>query len=123
MAEVKAGLQDLVIATSEICSIDGQQGKLLYRGYDIHDLAEHSTFEEVVCLLLNGRLPKQAELDDLKEEFADNRTLSPEVIGLLKRLPPARAEIRPHRPALSGVPLARKDFGVPRGFGTLPKLF
>ena len=44
MAEVKVGLQDVVIATSSICSIDGQGGKLTYRGYDIHDLAQHSSF-------------------------------------------------------------------------------
>src|SRR5437870_341791 len=63
MAEVRAGLQDVVVATSQICSIDGQRGKLSYWGYDIHDLAANSTFEEVVYLLWHGRLPKRAELD------------------------------------------------------------
>src|SRR2546430_2669926 len=57
MAEVRAGLQDVVVATSQICSIDGQRGKLSYWGYDIHDLAANSTFEEVVYLLWHGRLP------------------------------------------------------------------
>src|SRR5207253_8448021 len=60
MAEVRAGLQDVVVATSQICSIDGQSGKLSYWGYDIHDLAANSTFEEVVYLLWHGRLPKRA---------------------------------------------------------------
>jgi 2-methylcitrate synthase len=105
MAEVKAGLQDVVIATSEICSIDGQQGKLLYRGYDIHDLAEHSTFEEVVYLLWNGRLPKQGELDDLKEQLAENGRLSPEILDLLKRLPPAQHPMETLRTAVSALSL------------------
>ena len=105
MAEVKAGLQGVVIATSEICSIDGQQGELLYRGYDIHDLAEHSTFEEVVYLLWNGRLPKQADLDDLKKELTDNRTLPPAAIDLLKRLPPAQHPMETLRTAVSALSL------------------
>ena len=105
MAEVKAGLQDVVIATSEICSIDGQRGQLLYRGYDIHDLAEHSTFEEVVYLLWNGRFPKRAELDDLKKQFAEHRSLSPEIIDLLKRLPPAQHSMETLRTAVSALSL------------------
>ena len=73
MAELKAGLQDIVIATSEICSIDGAKGVLTYRGYDIHDLAAHSSFEEVVYLLWNGRLPKRAELSELEKQIPRRR--------------------------------------------------
>jgi 2-methylcitrate synthase len=105
MAEVKAGLQGVVIATSEICSIDGQQGKLLYRGYDIHDLAEHATFEEVVYLLWNGRLPKQAELDELKRQFGEHRPLSAEIVDLLKRLPPAQHPMETLRTMVSALSL------------------
>jgi 2-methylcitrate synthase len=105
MAEIKAGLQDVIIANSEICSIDGQQGQLVYRGYDIHDLAEHSTFEEVVYLLWNGSLPKQSELDDLKKQFAENRPLSPEIIDLLKRLPPAQHPMETLRTVVSALSL------------------
>jgi 2-methylcitrate synthase len=105
MAEVKAGLQDVVIATSEICSIDGQQGKLLYRGYDIHDLAAHATFEEVVFLLWNGRLPKQTELDAMQEQLAENRPLSREIIDLLKRLPPAQHPMETLRTVVSALSL------------------
>ena len=72
MAEMKAGLQDVVVATSAICSIDGQRGKLVYRGYDIHDLAAHSTFEEVVYLLWNGHLPKRTELDELQRQLVEH---------------------------------------------------
>ena len=56
------GLEGVVATTSKICYIDGEQGVLAYRGYDIHDLADNSTFEEVCYLLWFGRLPKADEL-------------------------------------------------------------
>ncbi|HKS94729.1 MAG TPA: citrate synthase [Terriglobia bacterium] len=105
MAEVKAGLQDVVIATSQICSIDGQRGKLTYWGYDIHDLAANSTFEEVVYLLWHGRLPKQSELDTLREQLAENCPISPEIIDLLKRLPPPQHPMETLRTAVSALSL------------------
>ena len=105
MAEVGAGLQNVVIATSEICSIDGTQGRLCYRGYDIHDLAENSTFEEVVYLLWYGRLPKQQGLEELKQEFAENLSLIPEIIDLLKRLPPAQHPMETLRTMVSALSL------------------
>ena len=52
----------MVAAQSAIGDVNGEQGILIYQGYDIHDLAEHSTFEEVVYLLWHGRLPNAAEL-------------------------------------------------------------
>src|SRR5207249_971349 len=58
-SEVKGGLEDVVVSTSAICFIDGQKGRLLYRGFDIDDLVEHSSFEEVVYLLWHGALPKK----------------------------------------------------------------
>jgi len=57
-----AGLRGVVAAQSAIGDVNGEQGILIYQGYDIHDLAEHSTFEEVVFWLWNGRLPKADEL-------------------------------------------------------------
>jgi 2-methylcitrate synthase len=105
MAEVKTGLQNVVIATSEICSIDGQKGRLIYRGYDITDLAEYSTFEEVVYLLWYGRLPRRAELDRLKKQFAENRAVALEIIDLLKSLPPAQHPMETLRTAISGLSL------------------
>jgi len=105
MAEVKAGLQNVVIATSEICSIDGAQGRLIYRGYDIGDLAEHSTFEEVVYLLWNGRLPRRAELDQLKQQFAQTRAVAPQILDLLKNLPPAQHPMETLRTAISALSL------------------
>ena len=53
----KAGLEGIVAAQSAISDVNGIEGRLVYQGYDIHDLAEHATFEEVTYLLWNGRLP------------------------------------------------------------------
>jgi citrate synthase len=109
MAEVNVGLQDVVIAQSEICSIDGQRGRLVYRGYDIHELAENSSFEEVVFLLWNGRLPGRAELDELRQQLAENRPVAPELVDLLKRLPPAQHPMESLRTAVSALSLYDAD--------------
>ena len=84
---VKAGLEDAVVATSDICFIDGKEGRLLYRGYDIDDLAAHSSFEEVVYLLWNGPLPTQKELDRHVQALAAARRLPPKLHAILKALP------------------------------------
>jgi len=105
MAEVKVGLQDVVIATSRICSIDGQQGKLIYCGYDIKDLADHASFEEVVYLLWNGRLPKRAELGQLKKQFAENSSLPSQILNFLKSLPPAQHPMETLRTVVSALSL------------------
>jgi len=105
MAELKAGLQGVVIATSEICSIDGAKGILTYRGYDIHDLAAHSSFEEVVYLLWSGRLPNRAELAELEKQLAESRPISPELVDLLKRLPPPQHPMETLRTAVSALSL------------------
>ena len=87
MSKLKKGLQDVVVATSSICYIDGQKGILSYRGMDIHDLAEHSTFEEVCYLLWFGRLPKQTELDEVTAVMGRSRVLPEPVVQLLKSFP------------------------------------
>jgi citrate synthase len=81
------GLEGVVATTSSICYIDGEQGVLAYRGYDIHDLADHSTFEEVCYLLWFGRLPKAGELKALKQRLADERKLDASIINLLQLAP------------------------------------
>ena len=70
-----AGLEGVIAGESEICYIDGYQGILSYRGYNIHTLADNASFEEVIFLLWNGWLPKQAELDKLKKDLAAERGL------------------------------------------------
>ena len=82
--EIRRGLKDVYIDTTESSFVDGQLGKLLYRGYNIHDLAEKSTFEEVIYLLLNGDLPTSAQLDELDATLRSNRQVPEEVIEILR---------------------------------------
>ena len=73
--EVQRGLQDVVALESRICFIDGKGGRLVYRGYDVRDLARASTFEEVAHLLWYGRLPTGAERSDLQRRLEGLRAL------------------------------------------------
>jgi len=86
---LKAGLEDVIVSPSEICFIDGHKGRLLYRGFDVDDLVAHSTFEEVVYLLWQGRLPSRKELDAHVRALASaaNRKLPPKVLAMLKLFP------------------------------------
>lgn len=83
----KAGLEDVVALTSDLCFIDGKEGRLVYHGYDAVDLAEHATFEEVVFLLWHGSLPDAKTLVAFEQELADNRSLNPSVSGLISWIP------------------------------------
>lgn len=85
------GLEGIVAAKSSICWIDGAAGVLAYRGIDIHELAEHSDFEETSYLLWHGRLPNQQELEKLHKDLASERVLPGKVYDLL-RMVPANAE-------------------------------
>ncbi len=89
--KAKAGLEDVVATDSSICFIDGDRGVLSYRGFDIHDLARFSTFEETAWLLWHGRLPVKAELGDLQSQLAAARPLPEAIIRLMKMLPPVDA--------------------------------
>jgi citrate synthase len=82
-----AGLEGIVAGESEICFIDGYAGILSYRGYNIHTLADNATFEEVVFLLWTGRLPKPAELDQLKADLVAERKLPQGVVEFLASVP------------------------------------
>src|SRR6266550_148298 len=81
------GLEGVVATTSSICYIDGDEGVLAYRGYDIHDLADHSNFEEVCYLLWFGRLPRADELKSLKQRLAEERKLDASIIKFLQLAP------------------------------------
>src|SRR5690349_15560767 len=85
-AKPKAGLEDVVAATSSICYLDGNRGVLAYYGYDIHDLVKAS-FEETCYLLWHGRLPNRAELGDLQSQLAAERPLAEPILRLMKQLP------------------------------------
>lgn len=83
----KAGLEDVVAGTSEICFIDGREGRLVYCGYDITDLAKQSTFEETVYLLYNKQLPNKAELAQFDAKLKGYRAVPAEVLNILAGLP------------------------------------
>ena len=82
--QVRRGLRGVYFDTTEASFIDGDVGKLLYRGYNIHDLAEGSTFEEVVYLLLHGALPNKRQLQELDATLKSNRFLPDEIIQVLR---------------------------------------
>jgi len=87
-APIKArGLEGVIALESELSFIDGQKGELIYRGYDIHDLADGACFEEVVYLLANGSLPTQDELENLQQELRSERALPAPVLDLLRNAP------------------------------------
>ena len=81
---VATGLRGVVAAASSIGDVNGEKGELIYQGVNIHDLATKSTFEEVVFLLWNGRLPKKAELEELRKNLAASYELQWEIIELIK---------------------------------------
>jgi citrate synthase len=107
----KSGLEDVVVSTSEICFIDGDRGRLLYRGYDIHDLVEHSSFEETAALLWNGSLPKRGELERLRKALATQRRLPPKVLTLLRSLPRKSDSMDVLRTAVSALGIYDPDAG------------
>jgi citrate synthase len=81
---ISAGLEGVIAGESEICYIDGYQGVLSYRGYNIHTLADNATFEEVIFLLWYGWLPKREELERLRKDLAAERGLPVPVTDFLK---------------------------------------
>ena len=107
------GLRGVVAAQSAIGDVNGIEGKLIYQGYDIHDLAENSTFEEVVFLLWNGRLPNADELADHEARLRRNYEVPTEVIALLKQFPKDADPMDVLRTAVSSL-----DFYDKNGHGT-----
>jgi citrate synthase len=83
-ADIRRGLKDVYFDTTEASFIDGDVGKLLYRGYNIHDLAEKSTFEEIVYLLLYGQLPTRDQLATLDSELRSYRHIPDQLIEVLR---------------------------------------
>ena len=84
--ELRRGLKDVYLDTTESSHVIGDTGQLFYRGYDIHDLAEHSTFEECVFLLMQGHLPNRAELDQFGSALRASRELPPEIFDIIERV-------------------------------------
>lgn len=85
--ETTKGLEGVVAANSSICYIDGDRGILAYRGIDIHELADHSNFEEVCYLLWFGKLPTRSELAEFKMQLVRERKLDAQIISLIRQAP------------------------------------
>ncbi len=82
--EIRKGLKDVYFDKTESSFIDGTAGKLLYRGYNIHDLAEHSSFEETCYLLLFGSLPTRAQLDEFDGRLREGRAIPGEIVEIIR---------------------------------------
>jgi len=110
---VAKGLEGVIVDTSSISLIDGNAGRLSYRGYDIHDLAENLSFEETAYLLWNGELPTKTQLADLKKQLSDERPLSANLKTLVKSLPTSADTLDVLRTVIStlgtGLPLKKPD--------------
>lgn len=97
------GLEGIVATTSKICYIDGDRGVLAYRGIDIHELAEHSNFEETCFLLWFGSLPTPKELSDLRGRLAAERQLDEGILTLLRNAPRSALPMDVLRTAVSAL--------------------
>jgi citrate synthase len=95
------GLEGIVATTSAICWIDGDAGVLSYRGIDIHELAQRSTFEETTYLLWFGKLPNAAELAEFTKHLSAARKLDPKIIDLLRSVPTNATPMEVLRTAVS----------------------
>lgn len=107
-----AGLEDVVANTSEICFVDGKEGRLVYHGYDIHDLVKgRASFEEVVFLLWHGALPTKSELAAFTQDVAEKRALHSNVLAFLRDVPKDANAMSVLRTAVSYAGLFDTDDG------------
>jgi citrate synthase len=81
------GLQGVIVGDSTLSLVDGENGRLIYSGYKIEDLAENAIYEEVVYLLFNGRLPNKSEYEELRAMIAKEAVLPAEILDAMQRLP------------------------------------
>ncbi|MCC6935192.1 MAG: hypothetical protein IT333_01655, partial [Thermomicrobiales bacterium] len=93
MTAAAAGLDGLVVAQTQLSSVNGTEGILTYRGYNINDLAEKVQFEEIIYLLWYGSLPTRSQLDDLTSKARKHRQISDDVANTIAALPRGGAPI------------------------------
>jgi len=105
------GLDDIVAAHSAICELDGKQGRLLYYGVDIHDLARYSSFEETAYLLWHGVLPTRAQLEDVTYQLQANRAIPSPIVHLMRLLPKTSTPMDVLRTAVSALSSFDPDAG------------
>lgn len=98
-----AGLRGVAAATSSISDVNGEKGELIYQGYNIHDLAQYASFEEVVFLLWNKRLPNRAELSELEQSLRASYQVPAQLIALMKQFPREADPIDVLRTAVSAL--------------------
>jgi citrate synthase len=107
------GLEGVIVDDSAICKIDGNTGRLIYRGYDIHDLASSLSFEEVAYLLWNGDLPNRDQLKEFNTRLAHQRTIPESLQSAIRKLPASSNALDVFRTAISvlgtEMPLKRPD--------------
>jgi citrate synthase len=101
MSQFAKGLEGVIANETRLGDVRGQEGQLIYCGYEINELAGKVSFEEVIFLLWNDRLPKQAELDDLKQQLAEERELPAQVVDFIKTTPRTALPIDVLRTAIS----------------------
>jgi citrate synthase len=101
MSQFARGLEGVIANETRLGDVRGQEGQLIYCGYEINELAGKVSFEEVVYLLWNNRLPKLAELTELKQQLADERDLPAQVIEFIKSTPRTALPIDVLRTAVS----------------------
>lgn len=97
------GLRGVAAATSSISDVNGEKGELIYQGYNIHDLAKHSTFEEAIFLLWNKRLPNATELSELEQSLRASYGVPAELVALMKQFPREADPIDVLRTAISAL--------------------
>ncbi len=106
MAEVKSGLEGVVVAQSKMSKVLGEEGRLIYSGYDIHDLAEHASFEEVAYMLWHCCLPTREQLEAFEQDMVGRRGISFQVMDLVRSTPPEAHPMADLRTAVSGLALS-----------------
>ena len=118
MSEYLPGLAGVPATKSNISSIDGEAGILAYRGYDISDLVENSTFEETALLLLDGELPGKSALDDFDRQLRGERKLKYNVREIMKNLPPTGHPMEMLQTAIAAMGMFYKGSNVlTEGYG------
>ena len=102
---VDRGLEGVVVGSTQLSNVEGAIGRLTYRGYDIDDLAPNATFEEIIALLLYGRLPSRSQLDTLKRELGSCRALPEPLVNAMQNVPKTAWPMDVLRTIVSGLGL------------------
>lgn len=101
MTDIKLGLEDVVIGYSDICFLDGIEGRLLYQGYDIAHLSAHENFENTIYLLLRGELPNAEQAEQFSKSLSSQREIPQSVLDVISMIPTSSHPMDAVRTALS----------------------